>query len=231
MLVFRIEKQYESSEFVGGSNRPIIDDINKLGSGEIPIETHDFVSIQRTWLDIVKCVVFLGCFWITLAIVFLAGTNHMNIFSIGYLIGSFIFLWQGADFYLRPIHTILQWWRYLVAYNIFVITMKIILHLPVCIFIKFFEKNRKDACFLKIFGITCTRSIDLFSPPQVRFKYRKKHIFVGIKLPLYSEILLVSQKDNGKLEQRYCAVLFQQRNIIQYIRKIVFMSFTRIILI
>lgn len=30
----------------------------------------------------------------TLAIVFLAGANRINIFSVGYLIGSFIFLWQ-----------------------------------------------------------------------------------------------------------------------------------------
>lgn len=172
LLVFRIEKQYENSEFMGGSNKSVVDDINKLGSGEVPIQTHDFVSIQKTWLDIVKCIVFLGCFWITLAIVFLAGTNHVNIFSIGYLIGSFIFLWQGADFYLRPIHVILRWWKYLVAYNVFVITMKIVLHLPVCIFIRFFESNRKEACFLKIFGITCSRSIDIYNPlrpPQVNF--------------------------------------------------------------
>lgn len=63
----------------------------------------------RNWLDIVKCGVFLGFFWVTLAISFLAGTNRVNLFSIGYLVGSFIFLWQGAEFYLRPMHTILKW--------------------------------------------------------------------------------------------------------------------------
>lgn len=159
MLVFRIEKQYEGGEFPGGSNKSVVDEINNLGSGEIPLQTHDFVSIQKTWADILKCAVFLGCFWITLAIVFLAGTNHVNIFSIGYLIGSFVFLWQGADFYLRPIHTILCWWSYLVSYNIFVITVKIILHLPVCIFFDFIEHNFTSACFLiKLFSINCFES-------------------------------------------------------------------------
>lgn len=156
MLVFRIEKQYENAEFPGGSNKSVVNEIDNLGSGEVPLETHDFVSIQKNWLDILKCAIFLGCFWITLAIVFLAGTNHVNIFSIGYLIGSFIFLWQGADFYLRPINTILRWWSFLVSYNIFVITVKIILHLPVCIFIKSIEDYLSGYCFLiKWFGITC----------------------------------------------------------------------------
>lgn len=158
MLVFRIEKQYENSEFPGGSNKSVVDEINKLGSGEVPIETHDFVSMQKNWLDILKCIVFLGCFWITLAIVFLAGSRNVNIYSIGYLIGSFIFLWQGGEFYLRPIYTILRWWKLLVAYNVLVIAVKAFLHLPVCLFIKELEQNWDGTCFfIKVFGIACNR--------------------------------------------------------------------------
>lgn len=157
MLVFRIEKQYENSEFMGGSNKSVVDEINKLGSGEVPIETDDFVSIQKNWLDILKCIVFLGTFWVTLAIVFLAGSSHPNIYSIGYLVGSFIFLWQGGEFYLRPINTILRWWKFLVAYNVFVITAKALLHLPVCIFIDFLDTYWiGGSCFFqKTFGINC----------------------------------------------------------------------------
>lgn len=109
-LVFRIEKQYDddSTPFPGGSNKSVVDEINNMGKN--PITTsHDFVTLTRNWLDIIKCGLFLGFFWVTLAIVFLAGTNRVNIFSIGYLIGSFIFLWQGAEFYLRPINTIMKW--------------------------------------------------------------------------------------------------------------------------
>lgn len=98
----------------------------------------------------------------------------MNIFSIGYLLGSFIFLWQGADFYLRPIHTILCWWKYLVAYNIFVITMKIALYIPVFAFIEFFKTNPNDACFLKIFGITCVQNSDKFAPPVTTIDLKAK---------------------------------------------------------
>lgn len=156
MLVFRIEKQYENSEFMGGSNKSVVDEINKLGSGEVPIETDDFVSIQKNWLDILKCIIFLGTFWVTLAIVFLAGSSHPNIYSIGYLVGSFIFLWQGGEFYLRPINTILRWWKFLVAYNVLVITAKALLHLPVCIFIDFLDTHWTGSCFFqKTFGINC----------------------------------------------------------------------------
>lgn len=161
MLVFRIEKQYENSEFPGGSNKSVVDEINKLGSGEVSIETHDFVSIQKNWLDIFKCIIFLGCFWITLAIVFLAGSRHGNIYSIGYLIGSFIFLWQGGEFYLRPIYTILRWWKLLVAYNVLVITLKVVLHLPICICIEWLHEHWHGLCFfIKVFGISCGQ-IDL----------------------------------------------------------------------
>lgn len=157
MLVFRIEKQYESSEFPGGSNKSVVDDINKVGSGEThDIQIHDFVSMQKNWLDILKCIVFLGWFWITLAIVILAGSKYPNIYSVGYLIGSFIFLWQGGEFYLRPIYTILRWWKLLVAYNVLVITVKAVLHLPTCISIDYLDKNFPGICiFIKVFGIRC----------------------------------------------------------------------------
>lgn len=64
----------------------------------------------RSWLDIIKRIVLIGFIWFTLAIVFLAGTNRVNLFSLGYLIGSFIFLWQGNDYYLRPVNVILKWY-------------------------------------------------------------------------------------------------------------------------
>lgn len=164
-LVFRIEKQYENSEFPGGSNKSVVDEINKLGSGEVPIDTHDFVSQQKNWLDILKCIVFLGCFWITLAIVFLTGSSHINIYSIGYLIGSFVFLWQGGEFYLRPIYTILRWWKLLVAYNVLVIAIKTFLNLPTCIFVTHLEENWNTFCFfVKVFGISCNLNADLLKP-------------------------------------------------------------------
>lgn len=73
--------------------------------------SNKFINVfVRSWLDILKRIVLIGFIWFTLAIVFLAGTNRVNLFSLGYLIGSFIFLWQGNDYYLRPVNVILKWY-------------------------------------------------------------------------------------------------------------------------
>lgn len=110
---------------------------------------------DSSWLDIVKCTVFIGCYWTSLAVVFLAGTNRVSIFSIGYLVGSFIFLWQGTEFYLRPIHTIIRWWTYLISYNLFVIATKVLLQIPGCIF----ATDLANVCWLtQLLGISCIRN-------------------------------------------------------------------------
>lgn len=95
MLVFRIEDQYDQTqhEFPGGSNKSVVEQIHSMATKPIT-NSHDYVTYTRNWLDILKCAVFLGFYWMTLAVVFLAGTNRVNLFSLGYLIGSFIFLWQ-----------------------------------------------------------------------------------------------------------------------------------------
>lgn len=153
-IVFQIEKRHNEnkSEFPGGSNNSIIGDISRRGFA-IPNPTPDFTSLTRNWLDIIKKGSLLGFFWFTLAIVFLAGTNRVNLFSLGYLIGSFIFLWQGSDFYLKPARDIIRSWSFLLGYNVFVITFKTILQIPGCIFFKYLA----DSCcwFVHLLGITC----------------------------------------------------------------------------
>lgn len=131
--VFNIEKQNEGRVFAGGSNRTVIGEINRLSTGCIPIETHDFVTFTRNWLDVLKCAIFFGSFWITLAILLKAGTHCASILSLGYLIASFIFSYQGSNFYMRPIYTILSWWKMLIRFNIFVIVLKTILNLHLAI--------------------------------------------------------------------------------------------------
>lgn len=65
MLVFRIESQYEQTqnEFPGGSNKPVIENINNMATKPIT-NSHDYVTFTRNWLDILKCAVFLGFYWI-----------------------------------------------------------------------------------------------------------------------------------------------------------------------
>ncbi|VVC99863.1 unnamed protein product [Leptidea sinapis] len=106
LRVFRVENMY-GDHYLGGSNR---EDIGKdWETPEFVNPVPDFLGYVGSWLDVVKRMVFLGMLWVTLAIMFMTGTNRVNLFSMGYLIGSFIFLWQGTDFYLRPKHAILLW--------------------------------------------------------------------------------------------------------------------------
>ncbi|XP_025196089.1 piezo-type mechanosensitive ion channel component-like isoform X2 [Melanaphis sacchari] len=149
-IVFKIERRHIDVEYPGGTNRSIIEEAEKPSFiNPVP----DFVSHIRSWLDILKRIVLIGFIWFTLAIVFLAGTNRVNLFSLGYLIGSFIFLWQGNDYYLRPVNVILKWWNKLILYNITVITLKAILQIPGCIFMNYMKMN---ACWMiQLFGISC----------------------------------------------------------------------------
>lgn len=64
MLVFRIEDQYEQTqnEFPGGSNKSVIEDIHNMTTKPIT-NSHDYVTNTRNWLDILKCAVFLGFYW------------------------------------------------------------------------------------------------------------------------------------------------------------------------
>lgn len=148
LIVFRIETRYDSTIYAGGSNKSVLDDIDKLGSKPFVNPTkYDFIDKIRNYLDIMKRFVFIMFFWCTLAIVFLTGTNRVNLFSIGYIIGSFTFLWQGTDFYLRPIHTILKWWNYLIGYNVTIVTIKTMIQMLGCLFLDYLKNSN---CWLDV---------------------------------------------------------------------------------
>lgn len=155
LIVFRIENRYllNPDDFSGGSNQSVVKDLDDLGQKPFANPTPDFIERARNWLDIIKRGVFLVFFWITLAIVFLAGTNRVNLFSIGYLIGSFAFLWQGTDFYLRPIRVMLKWWNILIGYTVFVISLKALLQIAGCMYLK---SLKTSYCWLvQLLGISC----------------------------------------------------------------------------
>ncbi|XP_049832005.1 piezo-type mechanosensitive ion channel component isoform X1 [Schistocerca gregaria] len=151
-VVFHIERQNTDVEFPGGTNKDItteVEDPNFVN----PVPDH--ISYVRSWLDILKRGVLRGFLWTSLAVVFLTGTNRVNVFSLGYLCGSFIFLWQGEDFYLRPIKMVVRWWNTLLGYNVAVIVIKAILQIPGCIFAEYFQTN---ACWaVQLFSIGCIK--------------------------------------------------------------------------
>ncbi|XP_076679384.1 piezo type mechanosensitive ion channel component isoform X2 [Andrena cerasifolii] len=153
-LVFRIEQRSiaTNSEFPAGHNFSVYQDLEKPNFVS-PVK--DYVSHIHSWLDILKRGVLMSLMWITLSIMFLAGTKRTNLFSLGYLIGAFVFLWQGNDFYLRPVKTILKWWNVLLGYNVVVIFSKALLQGIGCVLIK---QPEVSACMLvQLFGITCLR--------------------------------------------------------------------------
>ncbi|XP_020278165.1 piezo-type mechanosensitive ion channel component isoform X3 [Pseudomyrmex gracilis] len=153
-LVFHIEQQSLQSgqDFVAGHNYSVFQDMEKPNFVN-PVK--DYVSHIHSWLDIFKRGSMMSLMWVTLSIMFLAGTKRTNLFSLGYLIGAFIFLWQGSDFYLRPMKTILKWWNLLIGYNVIVIFSKALLQGVGCVLIKEVETS---ACWVvQLLGIACLK--------------------------------------------------------------------------
>ncbi|EEB17348.1 conserved hypothetical protein [Pediculus humanus corporis] len=148
-LCFRIERRNKLN-YPGGSNEVII---QNYGNVDFENPYIDHMTYTKSSLDLLKKGIFSALLWITLAVTFTAGTSRVNILSIGYLIGSFIFLWQGNDLYLRRIQSILKWWSWLLGYNVIVILTKTILQIAGCIFMEIVQEN---ACWVvQLLGIGC----------------------------------------------------------------------------
>ncbi|KAK2582220.1 hypothetical protein KPH14_004571 [Odynerus spinipes] len=153
-LVFSIEKQsiLSGREFAAGHNFSVYQNMDNPNFVN-PVK--DYVSHIHCWLDVFKRGSMMSLMWITLSIMFLAGTKRTNLFSLGYLIGAFVFLWQGSDFYLRPVKTILKWWNVLLGYNVIVIFSKSLLQGVGCVLI---QELQDSACWLiQLLGIACLK--------------------------------------------------------------------------
>ncbi|XP_053322004.1 piezo-type mechanosensitive ion channel component 2 [Spea bombifrons] len=113
----------------------------------------DFIHC-RSYLDMCKVIIFSYLFWFVLTIIFITGTTRISIFCMGYLVACFYFLLFGGDLLLKPIRSILRYWDWLIAYNVFVITMKNILSIGACGYI---ESLIKNSCWLiQAFSLACT---------------------------------------------------------------------------
>uniref|UniRef100_A0A3B3RZ37 Piezo-type mechanosensitive ion channel component 2a, tandem duplicate 2 n=1 Tax=Paramormyrops kingsleyae TaxID=1676925 RepID=A0A3B3RZ37_9TELE len=121
----------------------------------------DFIYC-RSYLDMLKVIIFSYLFWFVLAIIFITGTTRISIFCMGYLVACFYFLLFGGELLLKPIKEILRYWDFLIAYNVFVITMKNILSIAACGYIKALVVN---SCWLiQLFSLACT--IKGYSRPE-----------------------------------------------------------------
>ncbi|KAG8442206.1 hypothetical protein GDO86_011126 [Hymenochirus boettgeri] len=113
----------------------------------------DFIHC-RSYLDMGKVIMFSYLFWFVLTIIFITGTTRISIFCMGYLVACFYFLLFGGDLLLKPIRIILRYWDWLIAYNVFVITMKNILSIGACGYIAHLIEN---SCWvIQAFSLSCT---------------------------------------------------------------------------
>uniref|UniRef100_UPI00398EE7E2 piezo-type mechanosensitive ion channel component 2-like n=1 Tax=Pristiophorus japonicus TaxID=55135 RepID=UPI00398EE7E2 len=113
----------------------------------------DFIHC-RSYLDMIKVIGFSYLFWFVLTIIFITGTTRISIFCMGYLVACFYFLLFGGQLLLKPIKIILQYWDCLIAYNVFVITMKNILSIGACAYIN--SLLTKSCWIIQTFGLVCT---------------------------------------------------------------------------
>ncbi|XP_066587552.1 piezo-type mechanosensitive ion channel component [Prorops nasuta] len=199
-LVFRIEGSISAPDrdFAAGHNYSVFQDMDKPNFVN-PVK--DYVSHIHCWLDIFKRGGLMSLMWLTLSIMFLAGTKRTNIFSLGYLIGAFVFLWQGSDFYLRPVKTILKWWNLLIGYNVTVIFCKALLQGVSCVLI---TELKESACWIiQLLGIACLK----------KFKSSASDLVPGT-----SETCIVPREDIGMVWDGLCFgfLLIQKRLFKSY---------------
>lgn len=155
--VFRMERREEAIR-EGGDNYEATTDVENIATNPVP----NF-NLKRTYLNIVKILVFNFNFWVTLAIVYLAGTLRISLLGIIYIIFAFIFLWGGQDFLTKPTAVKLRRWNVLLGYCVFVIIAKVMLQLMTCVYIN--QLIASENCWVvQLFGVVCFQTG--YNPPE-----------------------------------------------------------------
>ncbi|KAM6163885.1 piezo-type mechanosensitive ion channel component 2-like [Rhynchocyon petersi] len=81
----------------------------------------------RSYLDMVKVVVFRYHYWFVLCLVFLTGTMRINILGAGYLVAFGYLMLHGRHLLLKPVQSILRPWDRLIAFSLLVVATKTLL--------------------------------------------------------------------------------------------------------
>uniref|UniRef100_A0A3P8WGM9 Piezo type mechanosensitive ion channel component 2 n=1 Tax=Cynoglossus semilaevis TaxID=244447 RepID=A0A3P8WGM9_CYNSE len=137
---------------MAGDNVEICRDLD-AASFSVHNPVPDFIHC-RSYLDMLKVIMFSYLFWFVLTIIFITGTTRISVFCMGYLVACFYFLLFGGDLLLKPIKKILHYWDFLIAYNIFVITMKNILSILACGYIN--SLIEKQCWLIQLLSLACT---------------------------------------------------------------------------
>ncbi|XP_051552940.1 piezo-type mechanosensitive ion channel component 2-like [Myxocyprinus asiaticus] len=146
------EENKAAVRLMAGDNVEICQDLD-AASFSVHNPVPDFIHC-RSYLDMLKVIMFSYLFWFVLTIIFITGTTRISIFCMGYLVACFYFLLFGGDLLLKPIKEILRYWDFLIAYNVFVITMKNVFAILAC---GYFKSLMKNNCWLiQLLSLACT---------------------------------------------------------------------------
>ncbi|XP_047198071.1 piezo-type mechanosensitive ion channel component 2 [Hippoglossus stenolepis] len=137
---------------MAGDNVEICRDLD-AASFSVHNPVPDFIH-SRSYLDMLKVIMFSYLFWFVLTIIFITGTTRISVFCMGYLVACFYFLLFGGDLLLKPIKKILHYWDFLIAYNIFVITMKNVFSILACGYIN--TLLQKQCWLIQLLSLACT---------------------------------------------------------------------------
>ncbi|XP_071216825.1 piezo-type mechanosensitive ion channel component 2 [Salvelinus alpinus] len=146
------EENKAAVRLMAGDNVEICRDLD-AASFSVHNPVPDFIHC-RSYLDMLKVIMFSYLFWFVLTIIFITGTTRISLFCLGYLVGCFYFLLFGGELLLKPIKKILHYWDFLIAYNVFVITMKNILSILACGYINVLVVN--NCWLIQLLSLACT---------------------------------------------------------------------------
>ncbi|XP_015277936.1 PREDICTED: piezo-type mechanosensitive ion channel component 2-like [Gekko japonicus] len=118
----------------------------------------------RSYLDLLKVVVFKYLFWFVLCLIFMTGTTRVNIFCVGYLASCFYFMLFGRNLLLKPVKHILRLWDYLIAYTALVIATKNLFAIGSCAYLSKLQRN--NCWLIHTFGMFCTIPGYDIDPPE-----------------------------------------------------------------
>ncbi|CAM4623176.1 unnamed protein product [Lepidochelys olivacea] len=127
-------------------------DLLELARGR-PNPVPNFINC-RSYLDMLKVVVFRYLFWFVLVVVFITGATRISIFGLGYLLACFYLLLFGTAMLRKPAKARLVLWDCLILYNVTVIISKNMLSLLSCVFVQQMQSN---FCWvIQLFSLVCT---------------------------------------------------------------------------
>uniref|UniRef100_A0A8C4Q810 Piezo TM25-28 domain-containing protein n=1 Tax=Eptatretus burgeri TaxID=7764 RepID=A0A8C4Q810_EPTBU len=142
--VFKDEQQSEMQARAGSNDEQLTSDLFVF----VPLPSY------RSYLDMIKVGVFAHLFWLSLIVIFITGTTRVSATCILYFVACFYFLLFGGHLLLKPLHQLLRLWDYLITYTVLVITVRNILSVGACVYLK--ELGQRHCWFIQLFSLNCS---------------------------------------------------------------------------